>query len=104
MNDYEKQVFRSAISKYGEINQIVLAIAEEMADAGIMLDQLSIMEQNVADVIFAALGMIGEHMETVEQIISENARLSKINTELESQMRRMVANQCKCDCDWRNQE
>ena len=46
MNDYEKQVFRSAISKYGEINQIVLATAEEMADAGIMLDQLSIMEQN----------------------------------------------------------
>lgn len=69
MNDYEKQVFRSAISKYGEINQIIVAIeemselikalckllrgkpdceniAEEMADAGIMLDQLSIMEQN----------------------------------------------------------
>lgn len=60
--------------------------------------------QNVADVIFSALGMIGEHMETVEQIVSENARLSKINTELESQMRRMVANQCKCDCDWRNED
>ena len=60
MNDYEKQVFRSAISKYGETNQSIVAIeemselikalckklrgkpdfeniAEEMADAGIML-------------------------------------------------------------------
>lgn len=69
MNDFEKQVFRSAISKYGETNQIIVAIeemselikalckklrgkpdfenlAEEMADVGIMLDQLSIMEQN----------------------------------------------------------
>lgn len=31
MNDYEKQVFRSAISKYGEINQIIVAI-EEMSE------------------------------------------------------------------------
>ena len=66
MNDYEKQVFRSAISKYGDSNQIIVAIeemselikalckklrgrpdfeniAEEMADVGIMLDQLMIM-------------------------------------------------------------
>lgn len=28
MNDYEKQVFRSAISKYGETIQIVVAIEE----------------------------------------------------------------------------
>lgn len=60
--------------------------------------------QNVADVIFAALGMIGEHMETVEQISSEIARLSRINTELESQMRRMVVDKACTGCDWRNQE
>ena len=34
----------------------------------------------------------------------ENAELSRKNTELETQMRHMVANQCKCDCDWRNQD
>lgn len=73
MNDYEKQAFRSVISKYGKTNQIIVAIeemselikalckllrwkpdyeniAEEMADDGIMLDQLSIMEQN-ADLV-----------------------------------------------------
>lgn len=34
----------------------------------------------------------------------ENAELSRKNTELETQMRHMLANQCKCDCDWRQED
>ena len=83
------------------MNNTVSAIQRQL---GVIEGAMAGAPQNVADVIFAALGMIGEHMETVEQIVSEIARLSRINTELESQMRRMVANQSKCDCDWRNQE
>ena len=83
------------------MNNIVSAIQRQL---GVIEGAMAGAPQNVADVIFAALGMIGEHMETVEQVISENSHLSKINTELESQMRRMVANQCKCDCDWRQED
>lgn len=83
------------------MNKIVSAIQRQL---GVIEGAMSGAPQNVADVIFAALGMIGEHMETVEWIISENARLSQINTELESQMRRMVANQCKRECDWRQED
>ena len=83
------------------MNNIVSAIQRQL---GVIEGAMAGAPQNVADVIFAALGIIGEHMETVEQIVSEIARLSRINTELESQMRRMVANQCKCDCDWRQED
>ena len=83
------------------MNKTISAIQRQL---GVIEGAMAGSPQNVADVIFAALGMIGEHMETVEQIIFENARLSQINTELESQMRRMVANQSKCDCDWRQED
>lgn len=83
------------------MNKTISAIQRQL---GVIEGATAGAPQNVADVIFAALGMIGEHMETVEWIISENARLSQINTELESQMRRMVANQCKRECDWRQED
>lgn len=83
------------------MNKIVSAIQRQL---GVIEGAMAGAPQNVADVIFAALGMIGEHMETVERIISENAHLSRQNTELETQMRRMVASQCKCDCDWRQED
>lgn len=83
------------------MNKVISAIQRQL---GVIEGAMAGAPQNVADVIFAALGMIGEHMETVEQTISENARLSRLNTELESQMRRMVANQCKCNCDWRRED
>ena len=83
------------------MNKIISAIQRQL---GVIEGAMAGAPQSVADVIFAALGMIGEHMETVEQIISENAHLSRINTELETQMRRMVANQCKCDCDWMQED
>lgn len=83
------------------MNKIVSAIQRQL---GVIEGAMAGAPQNVADVIFAALGMIGEHMDTVERILSENARLSQINTELETQMRRMVASQCKCDCDWRQED
>lgn len=80
------------------MNNIVSAIQRQL---GVIEGAMAGAPQNVADATFAALGIIGDHMETVEHVICENARLSQINTELETQMRRMVANQCKCDCDWR---
>ena len=69
MQDYEKAIFRAALSKYGITNQKIVAIeecaelikalckslrgfadlnniAEEMADVSIMLDQMSIVFQN----------------------------------------------------------
>ena len=69
------------------MNKVISAIQRQL---GVIEGAMAGAPQNVADVTFAALGMIGEHMETVEQIISEIVRLSRINTELESQMRRMV--------------
>lgn len=83
------------------MNKTISAIQRQL---GVIEGAMAGAPQNVAGVIFAALGIIGEHMETVEHAICENARLSKINTELETQMRRMVANQCKCDCDWRQED
>ena len=69
MQDYEKAIFRAALSKYGANNQMIVAmeecaelikaicktlrgmnaydnISEEMADVSIMIDQLSILFQN----------------------------------------------------------
>lgn len=61
-------------------------------------------QQNVADVTLASLAIIDENMDKVETVVAENARLSQINTDLETQMRRMVADQCKCDCAWRQED
>ena len=57
-------------------------------------------ERKIRELHHCISGMVKE----AEAYRAENAHLSKINTELETQMRRMVASQCKCDCDWRNQE
>ena len=69
MQDYEKAIFRAALSKYGANNQMIVAmeecaelikaicktirgmnahdnVSEEMADVSIMIDQLSILFQN----------------------------------------------------------
>ena len=83
------------------MNKTISAIQRQL---GVIEGAMAGAPQNVADVIFSALGIIGEHMETVEHMICENARLSQINTGLETQMRRMVASQCKCDCDWRQED
>lgn len=63
----------------------------------------------VANVVYAAidgLNTILDNIDTeeIENLRVENARLSRLNSELESQMRRMVAHQCKCDCDWRQED
>ena len=57
-------------------------------------------ERKIRELHHCISGMVKE----AEAYRAEIARLSRINTELESQMRRMVANQCKCDCDWRNED
>lgn len=43
--------------------------------------------------------------QTIDDLRSENARLSRKNTELETQIRRMVADQAACNgCDWRESD
>lgn len=61
-------------------------------------------EDPAYDVVCMAVNEIAGQLEALYTIASENARLSRLNTELETQMRRMVANQCKCDCDWRQED
>lgn len=39
-----------------------------------------------------------------DRLKAENEALSRRNTELGTQMRRMVAKQCDCDCDWRQED
>lgn len=57
-------------------------------------------ERKIRELHHCISGMVKE----AEAYRAEIARLSRINTEIESQMRRMVANQCKCDCDWRQED
>lgn len=68
-----------------------------------------LVESPVSDVVYAAIRTLngilnGIDTEETENLRTENARLSRLNSELESQMRRMVAHQCKCDCDWRQED
>jgi len=39
-----------------------------------------------------------------DRLKAENEVLSRRNTELGTQMRQMVAKQCACDCDWRQED
>lgn len=69
----------------------------------------SLVESPVSRVVYDAIDCLNEILdgidtEEIENLRAENARLSRLNSELESQMRRMVAHQRKCDCDWRQED
>ena len=68
-----------------------------------------LVESQVSRVVYDAIDSLNEILngidtEEMENLRTENARLSRLNSELESQMRRMVVHQCKCDCDWRQED
>lgn len=72
-------------------------------------------ESDVFDMITGALDDLEEIADNLlnreeekrgdmDAYLAENERLSRLNTELGTQMRQMVAKQCACDCDWRQED
>ena len=75
---------------------------------GVIEGAMAGVPQNVFDVVMSAICMLGEAAEQMEvqllQTQEEVYRLSRLNTELGTQMRQMVAKQCACDCAWRQED